>query len=171
MNANQRRIEVKARLELAESPVSAASLAALCKVSRQIIVGDVALLRAEGCPITATPRGYLLQKKPEQNRCALACRHCKEELLDELYAIVDTGCTVLDVIVEHPVYGQMTGILSVASRYDADLFWQKLQQNKAAPLCQLTGDVHLHTIAYPSPAALEQCKKALAQKGYLLPMD
>lgn len=163
-----RRAAVRQALAAAAGPLSATSLAGQFGVSRQIIVGDVALLRAEGCPVTATPRGYLMQQNDPQNRCTFACRHCKDDLLDELYTIVDTGCTVLDVIVEHPVYGQMIGNLSVASRYDADLFWQKLRENSAAPLCQLTGDLHLHTVVYPSTAALEQCKKALEQKGYLL---
>lgn len=169
MNATQRRSAVQQTLLAGNTPISASALAVKFGVSRQIIVGDVALLRAEGCPIIATPRGYLVN--PTHNAahtCALACRHTRAQLLDELYLIVDTGCSVLDVIVEHPVYGQLTGNLSIESRFDADEFWAKLKEEDAAPLCQLTGDVHLHTIAYPSDAALARCEAALAEKGYLL---
>lgn len=168
MNTNERRQSVRQALLDATAPISASALAQKFGVSRQIIVGDVALLRASGFPVTATPRGYLVTEKPAVNSCTIACRHSREDLLDELYTIVDTGCTVVDVIVEHPVYGQLTGNLSVASRYDADLFWQTLCENKAVPLCHLTGDLHLHTLSYPSAAALERCRKELAEKGYLV---
>lgn len=167
MNAAERRHELKQALLKAQAPLSATSLAAKFGVSRQVIVGDVALLRAEGCPVVATPRGYLCQSQP-QNRCTIACRHTNEQLLDELYTIVDTGCSVQDVIVEHAVYGQLAGNLSVASRYDADLFLEKLQANQALPLSRLTEGVHLHTLSYPTQDALMRCKDALRKKGYLL---
>ena len=167
MNATQRRAAVRQALSDSAVPVSAGALAARFGVSRQIIVGDVALLRAQGCPITATPRGYLADRAARQT-CTVACRHAKDQLLDELYTIVDTGCAVLDVIVEHPVYGQITGNLSISSRLEADLFWEKLCAEQAAPLCQLTGDVHLHTLSYPTADALARCRKALTEKGYLL---
>lgn len=167
MNAKERRSQIRQQLLSASVPVSASALARQFEVSRQIIVGDIALLRASGFPVTATPRGYLVLEKPAAHTCTIACRHSRQDLLDELYTIVDTGCTVVDVVVEHPVYGQLTGNLAIASRYEADLFWQALCRHQAAPLCQLTGDVHLHTLTYPNPDALERCRQALAQKGYL----
>ena len=51
-----RRAQIAALLERAETPVSAASLASKLGVSRQVIVGDIALLRASGAHITATAR-------------------------------------------------------------------------------------------------------------------
>ncbi|MEG0804465.1 MAG: transcription repressor NadR, partial [Pygmaiobacter sp.] len=140
MNATQRRSAVKETLLQSDFPLSAGTLAARFGVSRQIIVGDVALLRAEGCPIIATPRGYLVQHETHLATRTVACRHTRDELLDELYTIVDTGCGILDVIVEHPVYGQLTGNLSIASRYDADEFWNLLVEQQAEPLSLLTGD-------------------------------
>ena len=48
MNAGTRRERLMELLEGAEGPVSAAALARTLSVSRQIIVGDIALLRAAG---------------------------------------------------------------------------------------------------------------------------
>ncbi len=126
MTSLQRREAIVASLQNSATPVSASKLARELGVSRQIVVGDVALLRASGTPVLATPRGYMLQTASNANRLTVACRHTQDSLLDELYTIVDCGCGVLDVIVEHPVYGQLSGQLQIFSRYDADLFWQAL---------------------------------------------
>lgn len=167
MTAAQRRESIVTSLKQASGPVSASKLARELGVSRQIVVGDVALLRAAGTPVLATPRGYMLQTVPGADRMTVVCRHAQEALLDELYTIVDCGCGVLDVLVEHPVYGQLSGQLQIFSRYDADLFWQALQANAAQPLCSLTGDVHLHTLSCPTPAQRDRVLEALRQKGYL----
>ena len=57
ISAQERRRAVARALEEADGPVSAAALAERFSVSRQIIVGDIALLRAAGADISATPRG------------------------------------------------------------------------------------------------------------------
>lgn len=100
-------------------------------------------------------RGYVLGGGQEGGgvRCTVACRHGLDGLLDELYTVADCGCGVLDVTVEHPVYGQLSGQLQVFSRYDADVFWDALQKNGAQPLCSLTGDIHLHTLVCPGRGA------------------
>ena len=124
MTAARRRDEILQALAGVSGPVSAAALAARLGVSRQVVVGDVALLRAAGSPIVATPRGYVLGGGQEGGgvRCTVACRHGLDGLLDELYTVADCGCGVLDVTVEHPVYGQLSGQLQVFRRYDADVF-------------------------------------------------
>ena len=113
--AQARRQAVAQALEEAVGPVSAAALAERFSVSRQIIVGDVALLRAGGTDILATPRGYLLGGRGGGVERTVACVHAPEEMERELNAIVDAGGEVVDVIVEHPVYGQLTGLLGVRS--------------------------------------------------------
>ena len=55
MNAAQRRKVILERLTEANAPLSASVLAGELGVSRQIVVGDVALLRASGTQIDATP--------------------------------------------------------------------------------------------------------------------
>lgn len=95
----------------AERPVSATKFAKELSVSRQIIVGDVALLRASGEKILATPRGYILERTNGQAEYTVACVHDFENMEKELTIMVDNGCTVVNVTVEHPLYGQLTGPL------------------------------------------------------------
>ena len=111
MDAQERRQAIARRLERARSPVSATALAREFSVSRQIIVGDVAILRAGGQGITATPRGYMVQNAPSGLVRQIAVKHDGQAMEAELNAMVDQGCTVLDVIVDHPIYGQLTGPL------------------------------------------------------------
>lgn len=152
-------------------PVSAAKLAAACGVSRQVIVGDVALLRASGINIIATPRGYLLEENHNQKRYTIAVIHQKTELKDELYTIVDLGGYIEDVIIDHPVYGQITGKLHLSSRYDVDQFVEKTIKENAQPLSHLTNGLHLHTLQCPNNETYLRILDALDQKGYLLKKD
>ena len=166
MDAQQRRQDIARRLSRAGGPVSAAALARELSVSRQIIVGDVALLRAGGLEITATPRGYLLPE-PGGVRRTFACRHRPEEMEAELNAIVDQGCTVLDVTVEHPVYGQLTAPLHASSRYDVEQFLDRCRRSGASPLSNLTGGVHLHTVSCPDGDAARRVEDSLRRLGFL----
>ena len=167
MDANSRRQEILAILRQSPQPVSASVLAGRFAVSRQVIVGDVALLRAHGAEIDATPRGYILGRPGGLTR-TVACRHAPEEMGRELYAVVDRGCTVLDVIVDHPLYGQLTGPLRLGSRWEVDRFLDRCRSAEAQPLSLLTEGIHLHTLACPSQGAYEAARKALAALGVLL---
>ena len=167
LDGSGRRAAILQRLSAADGPVSAATLAAELGVSRQIIVGDVALLRAGGLDITATPRGYVLPSPPAGVVCTFACRHRADQMEAELNAIVDQGCTVLDVIVEHPIYGQLTGPLRLSSRYDVAQFVDRCRQEAAAPLSQLTEGVHLHTVLCPDDGAGRRVREALERLGFL----
>ena len=128
MTAQQRRDAIRDVLTQAAGPVSATALAGRFGVSRQLIVGDIALLRAGGAAIEATARGYVVQRDREGLRRQVACRHQAADMERELQIMVDNGCTVLDVIVEHPVYGQLTGGLGLASRYDIQQFIRRAQE-------------------------------------------
>ena len=167
-NAETRRQAVARALEEAEAPVSAAALAERFSVSRQIIVGDVALLRAAGAEILATPRGYVLGGRSPGVERRLACVHAPEDMERELNAIVDAGGEVVDVIVEHPVYGQLTGLLGVRSRYDVGEFVARVAAHGARPLSDLTGGIHLHTVRCPDETAFRRVERALAGIGILL---
>ena len=172
MDAQERRQAIARRLEGASGPVSAAVLAREHSVSRQIIVGDIALLRAGGMDIQATPRGYILQGQDAATAGGLlytiACRHGRENLAEELYAVVDNGGGLLDVIVEHPVYGQISGKLHIFSRYDAENFMENLSKNNASILCDITNNIHLHTITCRSEADYRRILSVLEEKGILL---
>ena len=168
VDAQQRRLEIARRLQLADAPISATTLAQELSVSRQIIVGDVALLRAGGLEITATPRGYLLPKSDCAVTCTFACRHRSDQMEEELNAMVDNGCTVLDVIVDHPVYGQLTGPLQLSSRYDVQQFLDRCAQSDARPLSDLTEGIHLHTISCPDEASWQRVLDALRRMHILI---
>lgn len=167
MNSEQRRKKVLSLLTEHSSPLSATAIAKQCGVSRQIIVGDVALLRASGEQISATPRGYLLHREQGLHQRVIACRHTQEQMEQELYIVVDNGCAVLDVTVEHPVYGQISGQLQLFSRYDVDQFVEKLRSNNAPALCTLTGGVHLHNIQYQHQEDMERVVEQLREQGLL----
>ena len=168
MDAQERRQAIARRLEGASGPVSAAVLAREHSVSRQIIVGDIALLRAGGMDIAATPRGYVLPAHAAGLVRTLACRHRADQMEEELNAMVDQGCTVLDVTVEHPVYGQLTGPLQLSNRHEVAEFLRRCSQSDARPLSDLTEGIHLHTLSCPDEGAFQRVRAALAELGVLL---
>lgn len=168
MEADSRRQAILDQLRTADRPVSASALAAGLNVSRQIIVGDIALLRAGGAEISATPRGYVLPRATDGITRTIACRHTLAQTGQELDILVDNGCTVLDVIVEHPVYGQLTGQLQISSRYDVEQFLARIRDSDAAPLSMLTGGLHLHTLRCPNEDAYTRACAALKAAGLLL---
>ena len=84
---------------------------------------------------------------------------------EELYAIVDQGAEVLDVIVEHPTYGQIVASLQLSSRYEVDQFISKIEGNE--PLSELTHGVHLHTIRCKDEEMFQRVQASLQEKGLL----
>ena len=166
MQAEERRRKSVELLSQTNQAVSAARLAAEFDVSRQVIVGDVALLRAAGEEISATPRGYVMARTAVGLVRQVPCCHDGPGMEAELNAIVDQGCSVLDVIVDHPVYGQLTGPLELASRYDVQQFLDRCAD--ARPLSDLTGGIHLHTLSCPSEDAFQRVRASLRSLGVLL---
>ena len=167
MNASQRRAHILDYLRAAQAPLSATALAQRLSVSRQIIVGDVALLRASGEGVIATPRGYVLDRPRPGLTRTVACLHRGEDMERELTLMVDQGCTVENVIVEHPVYGQLTGPLDLSSRYDVAEFIRKVSEQSAKPLSDLTGGIHLHTLRCPCREAFQRVSAELEEAGFL----
>ncbi len=168
MKSEERRAQILECLRDKNAPVSASVLAAEFSVSRQIIVGDVAILRAGGANIAATPRGYLLQEQePGGLIRRIACVHDMNGMEEELNLCVDYGCSVLDVIVEHPVYGQLVGQLRLSSRYDVSGFMKKARQEGTHALSELTDGIHLHTLRCPSEETYSELCEALRKVGVL----
>lgn len=168
MNSDQRRKEILELLKSSTHPISASALAGRLSVSRQIIVGDVALLRSSGEKIIATPRGYIFGTEQKGLIRQIAVRHYPEEMEMELTVIVDQGCTVLDVIVEHPVYGQLTGLLQLSNRYDVSQFIKRCREADAQPLSKLTEGIHLHTLSCPDEDAYSRVVNNLKKLSFLL---
>lgn len=167
MTNAERRAAVLQALKEADRPMSATVLAGRLSVSRQIIVGDVALLRAAGEEITATPRGYVLGRAAE-GRYLVACRHTEAGMARELELMVDYGCTVEDVVVEHSVYGQLTGRLDLSSRYEVAEFLKKVAESGSKPLSDLTDGIHIHTLRCADAGAFDQLLSALRKEGFLV---
>ncbi|MCI7125507.1 MAG: transcription repressor NadR [Agathobaculum sp.] len=173
MNAAERRTKITYLLTEAEGPLSATALAEKCGVSRQVIVGDIALLRAGGLRVLATPRGYVLEHASPlpYAACSVVCRHDGARLREELYTVVDLGGALVDVTVEHAVYGQLCAPLHIFSRFDADVFCDKIETPGVHPLCDLTGGIHLHTLRAADQQTLDRVVQGLAYRGFLLTED
>ena len=171
LDGERRREEIIRLLAGSRSPVSGTELARRLKVSRQVIVQDVALLRAVNKNILSTNKGYLLfdpGRESGECRKTLCVRHTTEQVLEEFYGIVDLGGKILDVVVEHELYGQIAVDLIIASRQDAEEFYQKMRENRAKPLKELTEDVHYHNIVAKDAASMERIERVLEEKGFLL---
>ena len=168
MKAQSRRNAIMEVLQKEEQPISASTLAKRYNVSRQIIVGDVALLRAGGADISATPKGYLLARDRGGIQRQIVCIHCGEQMGKELYICVDNGCCVLDVIVEHQVYGQLVGQLQVSTRYEVNQFLALAAQDSVHALSELTDGIHIHTLRCPDEAAFQRVWEALDAEGFLV---
>lgn len=169
MTAEQRREQIEKILMKNTEPITATTLSKQFSVSRQVIVGDVALMRAAGLNVTATPRGYILNVESDKdNIFTIACMHGNDNMQEELYTIVDNGGNIIDVTVEHPVYGEISGELYISTRYEADLFLEKIKKNEAQPLMNLTDGIHLHTINCSDKNSYERIIEALKKKNILL---
>ncbi|NPV53662.1 MAG: transcription repressor NadR [Firmicutes bacterium] len=170
LTGERRRKELLEVLRKRRAPVTGSELAGMLSVSRQVIVQDIAILRAEGVDLVATPRGYILAEAAAGRipTRVMACRHSGvEELRDELLTIVGLGGRVVDVVVEHPLYGELRGMLMIESADDVEGFVRTLSEKEAKPLSVLTEGIHLHTIQAASEAALDNIERALGAKGYL----
>ncbi|MGX7174183.1 transcription repressor NadR [Enterococcus ratti] len=169
IDGETRRKEILHTLANEEKPVSASKFATRFHVSRQIIVGDVALLRASGAAIVATARGYVLETNETQTGLIskIAVQHRKEKTEEELRLIIENGGEVLDVIVEHPLYGELTGMLHIKNEQDIHSFIKRYKKSNASLLSELTDGIHLHTIRYSSPIALKKIKEALLAANIL----
>lgn len=170
MNASTRREKILARLEGLNSPISASALAKELGVSRQVIVQDIALLRAEGNEILSLSRGYMLQKKTFSER-ALKLFHSDEDVEKELNLIVDLGAEVVDVFVYHRSYGLLRARMDIKSRHDVSRFLEDIRSGKSSLLKNVTSGYHYHTIRAQSEGILDMVEKSLYQNGFLAPLQ
>lgn len=169
MEGDARRKTILEILHKESLPVSGTELAGRLGVSRQVIVQDIALLRATDKNILSTNKGYVLfVEKSNRKRRTFKVKHVDEAILDELNTIVDFGGKILDVVVEHDIYGQISADLIINSRADADAFVKQTLKYKTKPLNGLTYGVHFHTVEADSEAILDRIGDALQNKGYLI---
>ncbi|MBP2645096.1 MAG: niaR [Firmicutes bacterium] len=169
MEAKRRRQALMEILCSSSEPLTGSALAKELGVSRQIIVGDIAILRAAGAEVYATPQGYLLPKIQKNTPfvARFACVHDREKLGRELAIIIDNGGKVLDVIVEHTIYGEIKANLMLTNRRELREFLDKLDKG-AEPLSAVTGGAHLHTVEASSQNVLDTIEAELKAEGILL---
>ena len=170
LKVNDRRQDVFELLKASERTVSAADLALKCGVTRQVIVADIALLRASNIDIVSTNRGYILKANlPSKPRRVFKVSHDMTRTLDELNSIVDAGGRLLDVIVNHPVYGDLKADLNISNRRQVSIFMDKMDLDGNKPLSLLTDDyIHYHTVEADSEEDLDYIEEVLAKEGFLV---
>ena len=168
MNGEERRQQILADLTEANSVINATMLAEKLGVTRQVIVADIALLRAAGHAIRAEHRGYVLDKSNGEILKKIVCRHPKDKVAEEFYAVVDNGGKVVDVQIEHMLYGTISTNLSICSRYDADEFIRQANATGASHLADLTGGRHIHTISVKDEETYDRIVKKLKELGVLI---
>lgn len=170
MHPTQRREGLLQWLREAGAPQTGTQLAERFGVSRQVIVQDMAVLRAAGWEILATAQGYMIPgRRPRGEAIALTCRHTdRDAMREELFIMVDAGACVVDVIVEHPYYGEIRGELMIDSRRKAEFFLSKLEESDAAPLAAVTAGVHTHTLWVDGEAMAQAIAGALRRRGILV---
>jgi len=170
MNSAKRRCEIMEYLKKQNTPITGSELAEKMGVSRQVIVTDIALLRAKGEEILATPQGYVLVSSIAEMdyKATIVCKHTKDQIREELSTILELGGKIIDVTVEHPLYGELKGMLMINSFKDLEEFITRMEQTDAKPLSALTEGVHLHTIKAPQEDILKEIKHALTVQGFLI---
>ena len=157
-------------LKEAQKPLNGKSLAEHFHVTRQIIVQDIAVLRADGAPILSTNRGYIYK----ENRAnpfvhkLFKVKHREEDMEQELLAIVDNGGRVQNILIDHPVYGEIETLLKLSCRRDVEHFLNQVKTSDFHPLSELTDGIHYHLIEAENKQDLLYIEKALDQLGYLV---
>lgn len=166
MKAAERREQLKKILMDSDVPVSGSTLARRLSVSRQVIVTDIALLRAEGTEILSTSQGYITAQEKQCKRI-FKVHHSREDCEAELNLFVDCGAVVKDVFVSHRAYGVLRGELDIRSRLDVQDFLESIRSGKSSLLSSTTEGYHYHTLLAPSEKILDMIENRLWEMGFL----
>jgi len=144
-------------------------LAKICGVTRQIISQDINILRIRNFEIISTEEGYLLMNPPKSYYERLfVVKHTKEDIEKELQIIVENGGEVVNVIVEHPIYGKIEKELNIKTLEDVKIFVAALETAKTKPLLTLSDGIHLHYVRSKSLENLDLIEKKLKEAGFLI---
>lgn len=167
MTGTDRRTDIIRQIKESKVPVSGQKLASIYGVSRQVIVQDIALIRAAGYDILSTNRGYILNAPRTVSRI-FKVQHTDEQLEEELCSIVDLGACVENVIVHHKVYGHMEANLGINSRRKVAEFLDDIRSGKSSPLKNITSNYHYHNISADSEETLDMVEQVLNEKKFLV---
>lgn len=170
MNSEERRLKIIKLLNQSEVPLSGTNLAKQLGVSRQVVVQDIALLRANSHGIISTNNGYLLSEPTVVSR-VFKMIHTDEEVEEELSLIVDCGGRVDDVFVYHKIYNIIKGPMNIRSRLDIKKFMDNLTSGKSSLLKNVTSGYHYHTVSAESEQILDYIQEELQKRGFLAPLQ
>ncbi len=164
MDKESRRKKIIETIRENNGPISATVLAKKFGVSRQVIVGDIDVLRAEGLDIIATNSGYIPASHSKSVKIKLKNR--PEDTFDKLCAVVDEGAAVTGISIEHTLYGKISCPIKVSNRAEAKAYTESVTESGMS-LESLTGGVHYITVEADNDIILLRVQKALNDKGYL----
>lgn len=170
MTGEERRIKIRQTLLTSDQPMTGTALSKMLHVSRQVIVQDIALMRAEHLPILSTNKGYLLRPdtvSSAQPKRVFFVKHTTEQVLEEFMTVIDLGGRILDVAVEHELYGSIRADLLIENAQDAREFVERLASCRDNLLKALTDDCHFHTVAAPSEKLLDLIEAEFRARGFL----
>nr|MBP3599122.1 transcription repressor NadR [Eubacterium sp.] len=169
MSGNERRDSIVRRLRESKKPISGTKLAEEYSVSRQVIVQDIAILRAAHMDILSTNRGYILNGGAGGNAIRVfKMSNTDEQTEDALNTIVYYGGVVENDFVNHKVYGRVQVDLNIRTSRDVTEFVHGIKSGKSTPLKNITSDYHYHTVSADSEETLDLIEKALMEKKYLI---
>ncbi|MBQ2988897.1 MAG: transcription repressor NadR [Clostridia bacterium] len=168
MKSDERRRSIIDLLTASDRPISGGKLAELYGVSRQIIVKDIAILKARRYEICATHTGYIMQPYPYKERI-FKVYHTTDKTEDELNLIVALGGTVVDVFVWHKAYGKMEAKLNISSKEQIKQFIENVRTGKSVELMHVTGGYHYHTVRADTEDILDRIESALNDRKYIAP--
>lgn len=167
MNAAERRTELLKMIAASHKPLSGSALAMQLGVSRQVIVTDIAILKAAGNDILATNRGYMINGEKSVSRIFKVV-HSDDDIETELNIVVDLGGTVENVFVWHKIYGKIEAPLNISSRRNVKEYIESLKSGRSSPLKNVTSQYHYHEITADSNRILDLIEDALKESGFLV---
>lgn len=166
MGGQERREQILKILNNSDKPVAGTELARRLNVSRQVIVQDMALIRANGIDVLSTSRGYVINEEKVVKR-VFKVIHTDEQVEEELNLYVDHGGKVEDVFVFHKVYGVIRANINIKSRRDVQKYMEEISTGKSTQLKNLTSDYHYHTIMADDEQILDVIQEELSRRGFL----
>lgn len=165
MNGKDRQENIKEQLYNNANAISANQFAQQFKVSRQTIVGDIALLRAQGEQILASFNGYTYDQAPNKIIKMIVCKHRVDRVKEELELLIRNGAEVQNVTINHEIYGELSGTLLIKTENDINEFMTKLNGHKGRLLSELTAGIHTHLIKVASEESFAKIQQELFDAG------
>ncbi len=167
MKGEKRREEILSLIGNTDNPIPANVLKERFKVSRQVIVQDIAMLRASGFDITSTNRGYVLGRTARAAR-VFKCRHSFEEIVDEGVLVIEAGGRIEDIYVNHRIYGRISAKLDLNNRTNVEELYRSLVSGASKPLMSVTDGYHYHTVTAETEEILDDIEEKLRDRGFLI---